>query len=266
LPLMSAPGNHEIECDNVTNQVFVPYESYFRNPNRLGMADLVPPTDEYRASLWHSQCNAPSSFLGHYDNGNAYYHFRHGLVHVVVLNSYTSTVVGSVQHTWLETVAFPNVDRTLTPWLVVMFHCPLYTTFVGHNHEINPTLMLANMEDLFVQYGVNLVVSGHDHAYMRTKPMHGGKSVPDGRAPIFWTLGAGGNREQHSKGYLHDIPEEWVAQRDDDEYGYGHLLAQNATHARLRWVRDGTTDLGVHDEVWIENYYNNNNNNNTDAQ
>merc|ERR1740130_754796 len=35
VPFASVPGNHEIECDQVTHDVFVPYESFFRNPNRI---------------------------------------------------------------------------------------------------------------------------------------------------------------------------------------------------------------------------------------
>jgi hypothetical protein len=35
-----AAGNHEIECDS-HRQIFVPYEHYFRNPNRLAPAEIV---------------------------------------------------------------------------------------------------------------------------------------------------------------------------------------------------------------------------------
>ena len=84
--------------------------------------------------------------------------------------------------------------------------------------------------------------------------MVGDHSSADGNGPIYLTLGAGGNREQHSKGYVHDTPEEWVVKRDHQEYGYGHLYLPNATHAQFNWVRDGTTEDGIRDSVWIENY------------
>jgi hypothetical protein len=113
--------------------------------------------------------------------------------------------------------------------------------------------MLQSMEPLFVEYNVNFIISGHDHAYMRTTPMVG-THASDVGAPIYLTLGAGGNREQHSKGYIHPEPEEWVAKRDHQEYGYGHLFLANQTHARLDWVQDGTTEEGIQDSVWVENY------------
>jgi hypothetical protein len=97
---------------------------------------------------------------------------------------------------------------------------------------------------------------GHDHAYLRTHPVHHDKKDPTSRSPMYWTLGAGGNREQHTKGYIHELPEEWVAKRDNDEYGFGHFFAKNATHAHLQWIRDGTSSSQVvRDSVWIENYY-----------
>ena len=122
-PLQAAPGNHEIECDNITHNIFGAYENYFRNPNRIAPADILPADVDY--------CTTPSQFLGHYNFGNAFYAFSHGMVQVIVLNSYTDTKVGSVQYNWLET-ELQAVDRKITPWLLVMFHCPLHTTFLGH--------------------------------------------------------------------------------------------------------------------------------------
>jgi len=113
--------------------------------------------------------------------------------------------------------------------------------------------MFETMEPLFVEHQVNIVVSGHDHAYMRTHPMKG-REIND-KGPIYLTLGAGGNREQHSKGYVHPEPEEWVVKRDIWEYGFGHLQVPNATHAHLTWVRDGTTTEGIRDSVWLQNQY-----------
>ncbi len=111
------------------------------------------------------------------------------------------------------------------------------------------------MEPLFIKYNVNLVVSGHDHAYMRTLPMAFGKPDPSGSSPVYLTVGAGGNREGHIKGFRHRHPEVWVAKRDRWEYGYANLQIANITHALLEWVRDGTTSDGIHDRVWLINQH-----------
>jgi len=252
MPLHVAAGNHEIECDNVTRQLFVPYENYFRVPNRIADADILPITDEYRKTLWHGECSTPSQFQSHYDYGNAFYSYEHGLTKIIVLSSYSNTTKDSVQYNWLAD-ELDNYDRSVHPWLIVSFHAPFYTSFLGHVNEVESVLMRDAMEDLFLEYGVNMVVNGHDHAYMRTRPMYQGQVDPKGNAPIYLTLGAGGNREQHSKGFRNETQEEWVVKRDICDYGYGHLFLANATHARFNWVRDGVSDMGVVDHVWLKN-------------
>ena len=129
--------------------------------------------------------------------------------------------------------------------------------------------MASGMRQVFERYKVNLVVSGHDHAYLRTKPLDADGKIADDTGTIFWTLGAGGNREGHSKYRNPDVAEEWVAERNNDEFGFGLFFAPNATHAHLHWMRDddnnddessmspGNSYLVMRDSVWIENnYYN----------
>lgn len=251
-PIEVAAGNHEIECDNTTRLPFLPYEHYFANANRLGPAEIGAIDPNYRKTLWNQSCSTPSSFLGTYNYGNAFYQVQHGLAQIIVLSSYSDTRPSSVQYKWLEGV-LKGIDRTVTPWIVVGFHCPLYTTFLGHNGEEQSVRMKKYMEPLFVSYGVNLIVAGHDHAYSRSYPVALDKRDPTDKAPVYLTLGAGGNREQHARDFLHPDPEEWVAKRDRVEYGYGNWFIQNATHSHFNWVRDGTTNEGVHDHVWFIN-------------
>ena len=85
--------------------------------------------------------------------------------------------------------------------------------------------------------------------------MVGMERDPSEKGPIYLTLGAGGNREQHPPAYIHPEPEDWVVKRDRFEYGYGKLTVKNTTHAHFQWVRDGTTSKGVQDDVWLSNQY-----------
>lgn len=256
VPTHVAPGNHEIECDYQGN-LFEFYENYFVNPNRVHDPHKRP----YRPNSWNDWwrgCSTPSHFQYQYDYGNAFYSYRHGLATIVVLSSYSQSGVNSTQYRWLENELVNEYNRNDTPWLLVVFHAPLYTTFLGHQNEAPATVMRESMEDLFVEHGVNLVVSGHDHAYLRTHPMYRGKRQLDGMAPIYWTLGAGGNREGHSAGYIRSDPEPWVAQRSLADFGFGGLFLPNATHARLTWTRDGVglgdpREMAVDDDAWIVN-------------
>lgn len=246
-PLHVAAGNHEIECSS-NGDLFLAYENYFYNPNRIGPADIQP----YKGRFLRIHCSAPSVFQAHYNFGNAFYSYDHGLAHVMVLSSYSDATVGSVQYQWLEQ-DLKAYDRLRTPWLLVSFHAPLYTTFWCHVNEKEAILMKEAMEPLFSLYGVNFVVSGHDHGYMRTHPMYNGQVDKTGKAPVYLTLGAGGNREGHCGGYQHNDAEEWIAVRTLVDYGYGNLFLPNATHASFTWVRDATEDGGIHDHVWFTN-------------
>jgi acid phosphatase type 7 len=258
LPAHVVAGNHELECDRDGN-LFTFYEKCFVSPNRIRDAVQKP----YAKRPWEfwKQCSHPSQFRAEYDFGNAYYSYEHGLAKVVVLSSYSHTDVNSTQYQWLHEELSTKFRRDRTPWLIAVFHSPFYTTFLGHREEEQAVSMRAAMEDLFVQYGVNLVVSGHDHAYLRTHPVYRGQVVPSGRAPVYWTLGAGGNREGHSQGYAHATPEPWVAKRSLADFGYGSLYMPNATHAQLTWMRDGVgiglkvDEMAVEDDVWIVNPY-----------
>jgi Calcineurin-like phosphoesterase len=163
LPLHVVAGNHEIECDTTTNDIFVPYEHWFRAPNQIHPAVMEPVSFEYKKTLWNRSCSAPSVFQGVYNYGNSFYSYQHGLIYAIVLNSYTNCTKGSVQYEWLEEELgkyTQNHHRRKTPWLLVAFHAPLYTTFLGHVNELEAIQMKSALEPLFLQHGVNIIVSG----------------------------------------------------------------------------------------------------------
>lgn len=251
-PLLVAAGNHELECDARDYKIFQPYENYFRTPHHRSPTDWQPVPISQR---WRS-CTHPSQQLWSvYEGGNSYYQYRQGLAHLIVLNSYTNTSVGSPQYLWLQDVLEQQVDRTITPWLIIAFHAPFYSTFRGHNHEINPQIMNEAMEPLFVQYQVNMVFSGHHHAYVRSYPMRHGQVDPHGIGPVYFTVGTGG--DSHSLGPLHRNNNKWVAARDHTTFGAGQLQFVNATHAhwkRLLWSSN-VVSVEKTDEVWLENYF-----------
>lgn len=255
IPMMVAAGNHEIECDAISHIPFLAYENRFYMPNRIQDAILGPVDDKYFND--HSKyggCACPSDFIGDYDYGNAFYSFDYGIVKTIVLSSYSDTTKGSNQYKWLKE-ELKAVDRKETPWLVIMMHTQFYTTFKAHNNESETTVMCEAMEKLFKTYQVNFVFSGHDHAYMRSKPLYRGKVDKSGLSPIYMIVGEGGNREKHVRSYLHNDPEEWVEVRDKSVYGFGSMEFVNETTAFWEWTMDGTPNERFEDDVWLRNQY-----------
>lgn len=69
------------------------------------------------------------------------------------------------QYQWLQ-MEFTKVKREETPWLIVMLHSPWYNSYDYHYMEGES--MRVMFEPWFVQNKVDLVLSGHVHAYERS--------------------------------------------------------------------------------------------------
>ena len=96
----------------------------------------------------------------------AYYAFDYGNVHFVCLDSYESgrTPAGDML-TWLE----EDLSRTTKDWIVAFWHHPPYTKG-SHNSdtEIELIEMRQNANPILEAHGVDLVLTGHSHAYERS--------------------------------------------------------------------------------------------------
>lgn len=237
---MVCPGNHEIESDWLTGESFVPYESRFFMP-AIKEAESSPSIEQVGCQHpWpmtpHTgrDCT-PSIFTGHYDWGNSFYAFDAGPARVIALNSYTYTDPSSAQYKWLKSeLESLATRRQETPWLIVMMHCPFYTSNAAHHDEQQAILMrdVHGFEELFKQHQVAIVISGHVHAYERMHPVYQNVSQADG-APTYIVVGDGGNREGHAEKYREQPS--WSAFRNGLEFGHGRLVIANGTHMRWEW-------------------------------
>ncbi len=98
-------------------------------------------------------------------NGKAYYSLAKGdgLIEFFALDS---TNFDRQQARWLEGA----LSASKAQWKIAYFHHPLYSSGITHGSD---TKLRAQLEPLFVKYGVTAVLSGHDHVYERTKPQRG---------------------------------------------------------------------------------------------
>jgi len=152
-----------------------------------------------------------------------------------MLNSYTDTAEGSPQYEWLENT-LEDIDRERTPWVLALYHCPLYNSFSDHQGEKQQIAMKESMEPLFAKYRVNVAFSGHVHAYERSLPVV--EDEVDNVGPVYVTTGEGGNREGHASGYLDPTPPSWSAFRDLETFGHSTLEILNQTHASFTWKKN----------------------------
>lgn len=96
-------------------------------------------------------------------NGKEYYRFTKGNVAFYSLNS---NYMDQKQLKWLE----DELAKDTSDWKICFFHHPPYSS--GGKHGSDKPLREV-VEPIFVKYGVNVVLTGHDHFYERIKPQKG---------------------------------------------------------------------------------------------
>jgi predicted MPP superfamily phosphohydrolase len=77
-----------------------------------------------------------------------------------------TTYMDPEQLKWLE----DELKKSGEKWKIVFFHHPLYSSARTHGSALQLREVL---EPLFIQYGVSVVLTGHDHVYERIRPQNG---------------------------------------------------------------------------------------------
>jgi 3',5'-cyclic AMP phosphodiesterase CpdA len=96
-------------------------------------------------------------------NGERYYTFKKGGVSFFALDS---NYMDLKQLAWLQ----PALETAPTRWKICFFHHPLYNDGKSHGPDVD---LRSQLVPIFKRYGVNVVFSGHEHAYERIKPEGG---------------------------------------------------------------------------------------------
>ena len=170
----------------------------------------------YMTALGNHEHSAPLG-LGSYlarlvlPNNERYYSFDYGSLHVVSLDSGETYGPPPVDMTeWLTADLERSAQDSLRPWKVVFFHFPPFSSGAHGSW----TEGRKAWSPIFDQFGVSLVIGGHDHQYERTWPVSAGgrvsrKSYDDPDNPVYMVTGGGGERLYTFAG----DPPEWSAFR-----------------------------------------------------
>ncbi|KAF2616044.1 hypothetical protein F2Q70_00010561 [Brassica cretica] len=130
-----------------------------------------------------------------------WYSIKRGPAYIIVLASYSAYGKYTPEYMWLEQ-EFPKVNRTETPWLIVLMHSPWYNSYVYHYME--GETMRVMYEPWFIKNKVDIVFAGHVHSYERSERISNiaynvvngiCSPVKDLSAPVYITIGDGGNLE-----------------------------------------------------------------------
>ena len=140
IPVMAISGNHETTYQAGNN------ETYKHFNNKL-------PTQ-------------PSTDKGYY------YSFVYGNVKFIMLNTnrLTGTKLTDDQYEWL----ISELENNTATWTIVAMHNPMYSAGAyGSNSDRNQISvgLKTQLHNIFVEYGVDVVLQGHDHLISKTNSL-----------------------------------------------------------------------------------------------
>jgi predicted phosphodiesterase len=145
----------------------------FRTKFEQPYAALIAAKVKFYASLGNHDNPSERNYKDWNMNGQRYYTWRAspgGLAKIgnpgVRLFALDSNYMDKPQLDWVET----ELNKSHSEWKIAFFHHPLYSSGKTHGSSLD---LRAQLEPLFLKYGVSVVFTGHDHIYERIKPQHG---------------------------------------------------------------------------------------------
>lgn len=156
-PFFPVEGNHDSRPTNNDGAAYLDLFSLFRN----GASPSYP------------------------DHAERYYSYDYGPVHFVALDTeftFQNTTRRAEQLSWLDA----DLAGTAQPWKIAYFHRSPYSAGGEHGSDL---AVRSAFGPFFERYGVQLVISAHEHDYERTIPMRQGSS---GSAVTYLVTGGGG--------------------------------------------------------------------------
>lgn len=174
VPVVAAPGNHEY---------YDPAERSKRELNRYWRAGFTLPE------------NGPAGLE------ETAYSVDYQGVRFIIVNSdemIRNEAFAKSQTDWVETLLKDNLCK----WTVAIFHHPVYSTSARRDN----TVVRENLKPLFDRYGVDLVLTGHDHTYARGMLEPEESGIKKGQAGTVYVVSVSG-----SKQYRQDADQWWQA-------------------------------------------------------
>ena len=157
IPIMAVSGNHETS-----------YAGY----------------DGYKMQYNHFNTHMPEQ--ASVEKGY-FYSFTYGDVHFVMLNSNCQGTaddsLSDEQINWLRA----DLEENDANWTIAVMHHPVYSTGTGSSDRWEDPMVIAmraQLAPIFTEYGVDMVLTGHDHVYYCTKPIGSSENIIDAETEV----------------------------------------------------------------------------------
>lgn len=187
----------------------------------LGNHEYMGDTDGHLAkAIFNSPENGPDV-----DKGGTY-SVDYNNIHISVLGYTSDSEILDKQLEWLK----QDVKNSDKPWKILVTHKPPYYTNPFGGNEI----MKEKLPPVVDELGIDIVFSGHDHAYGRTKKLKAGKEDPNG--VVYVLAGTTGNKhydavadEKFEFVNMEDIAVSITAKVDKDQITFTTTTSEGVT-------------------------------------
>ena len=125
------------------------------------------------------------------DRKETFYSFDYGDAHFTVLDSNIMGAANRQDIAWLE----KDLTQTDKKHKIVMFHHPAYPAVDIPKDSQRAEVIRQHFVPIMEKAGVDLVLNGHQHVYMRTYPLKNGQRSEDG---IIYLMGYSGSKRYSS--------------------------------------------------------------------
>ena len=159
-----------------------------------------------------------------------YYSYDYGNIHFVCLDSMTSgQTADTPMANWLRS----DLESTSQEWIIVFFHHPPYTK-ASHNSDTEQDLVRIrqNLNPILETNGVDLVLSGHSHAYERSVLLNGHYGLANTIRPEM-KIDAGDGRDEGTGPYQKNAQGQGTVYTVAGSSGQATFLQADAPHQAM---------------------------------
>ena len=172
--------------------------SEVKNPNCFfDIISKLDNKDKFKIALGESDTDSNevrsssrfSDFVRHFDLESPFYSFDYKNVHFLAMSTGKSAFIpyapGSAQYEFINDDLSKAANNTNIDWIIVYGYRPLYTSPTIHP---STEILRETYAPLFEKYGVDLVMTSHNHNYQRSYPLV--YNVAHSREPIIKDVNA----------------------------------------------------------------------------
>ncbi len=206
-----------------TNEEWDLYAQAFDGVNTLTTHIPVTGNHDSNSGWFNSMFALDTTESVQTDNG-VNYSFDYGNVHIAVVNTNDMIAISNAQLTWLRN----DMNSTDADWKVIFMHKSPYS--LGKDIKWPDACYLQeSLAAVCDETNVDLVMSGHDHMYVRTKPLNDNKVVDQKDGTTYILAGAKGAKRYEFRKFILDnyfsqeILDVAISQANGEYFANGNL-------------------------------------------